>query len=372
MQSDLRVLDLYNSTKSKKITKFKASLQSEYSLASNYEKVEADFTWLEIMEDTIMYLDNILRNPNRFIVNEEEIVKVEQAKRITVESIKHLSKHTNYIQEIEDNGDVRPSKILNVNKDESYNTYENRLIYTLINNMRMYIDMKERSMVASSRLRDNKVCEYMGSSRIGAERININMHISSKTSFDKEDGERNGMSAFERLDKLKLRISDLTNTQVYVSLAKEHVARVIPPIKKTNLILKNVNFQYAMKLWDYLQNHVANENKAVKSNKKYEDNGILKEYINNTFLLQYLAMNTISDTRGNDSNKTEVIEEITDNLLQRIVELNVDLPLSTLKEKIGDKIAMIKFRKEASLTEIQNIFSEHIKAYLEKIENLKL
>ena len=68
----------------------------------------------------------------------------------------------------------------------------------------------------------------------------------------------------------------------------------------------------------------------------------------------------------------EVIEEITDNLIQRIVELNVDLPLSTLKERIGDKIAMVKWKKEASLSEIQNTFSLHIKNYLEKIENTKL
>ena len=33
------------------------------------------------MEDTIQYIDNIFRNPNRFIVNEEEVVKVEQAKK---------------------------------------------------------------------------------------------------------------------------------------------------------------------------------------------------------------------------------------------------------------------------------------------------
>ena len=95
------------------------------------------------MEDTIKYLDNILRNPNRFIINDEEVVNVEQARRITVESIKHLAKHTNYIQEIENNGDVRPSKVLNINKDESFNTYENRLIYTLINNMRTFIDFKQ-------------------------------------------------------------------------------------------------------------------------------------------------------------------------------------------------------------------------------------
>ena len=135
MQNNLRVFDLYENTKSKKITKFNAAIKSQYSLTSNYEKVEADFAWLDLMENTIMYLDNILRNPNRFIVNEEEIVKVEQAKRITVETIKHLSKHTNFIQEIDKDGDVKPSKILNINKDESYNTYENRLIFTLIGNI---------------------------------------------------------------------------------------------------------------------------------------------------------------------------------------------------------------------------------------------
>ena len=87
-------------------------------------------------------------------------------------------------------------------------------------------------------------------------------------------------------------------------------------------------------------------------------------------MLDYLAMNTLSESPSKEK-QTEVIDEITDNLLQRIVELNVELPLSTLKDKVGDKIAMIKYRKEASLSEIQNAFSTRIKAYLEKIDNFK-
>ena len=51
------------------------------------------------MLETIPYIDNIFRSPNRFIVNEEEVVKIEQAKKITVETIKHLSKNTNFIHE---------------------------------------------------------------------------------------------------------------------------------------------------------------------------------------------------------------------------------------------------------------------------------
>ena len=164
----------------------------------------------------------------------------------------------------------------------------------------------------------------------------------------------------------------LCSTDVYKTLKKLHVARVIPPIKKTNVILKNTNFQYAMKLWDYLQNHVADDTRIIKSNKKFEDNGILKEYIDNTFFLNYLAMDTLSESDNSKQKKMEVIEEMTDNLIQKIVELNIDLPLSELKEQIGDKIAIIKYRKEASLMEIQNIFSNHIKSYLERIENTKL
>ena len=137
--SNLKVMDLYNNTGGKTAEKFLDNTRSNLLVSTDVNKVEADFEWLDLMEDTIRYLDNILRNPNRFIVNEEEIVKVELARRITVDSIKHLSKHTNFIQEIEDNGDVKPSKILNINKDESYDTYENRLIYTLIENMRNFI-----------------------------------------------------------------------------------------------------------------------------------------------------------------------------------------------------------------------------------------
>lgn len=364
----LKVFDLLDTVSEKDQTKFNNNVRSNLVINTDLKKIEADFEWLDLMEDTVKYLDNILRNPNRFIVNEEEIVKVELAKRITVESIRHLAKHTSLIQDINDEGEVKPSKILNIQKDESYDTYENRLIYTLIDNMRNFLEVKKKTLISSSSIKDIKKAKYSAKSSIGKEQIFIELNYTSSLIDKKEpQGER---PLDQRLQRLDDDISMLTNTEVYRTLKKLHVARVIPPIKKTNVILKNTNFQYAMKLWDYLQSHVANDSKMIKSNKNYEENGILKEYMNNTFLLDYLAMNTLSETKEKDKKK-EIVDEITDNLLQRIVELNVDLPLTELKEKIGDKIAVIKYRREASLSEIQNIFGEHIKAYLEKIENFK-
>lgn len=367
--SKLKIMDLYSNSGSKKVDKFIDNTRSTLIVNTDINRVDADFEWLDLMEDTIKYLDNILRNPNRFIVNEEEIVKVELARRITVESIRHLSKHTNYIQKIEDNGDVKPSKILNINKDESYDTYENRLIYTLIDNMRNFLEIKKKDMILSSSVKDVKKAKYSARSKIGKEQVFVEMNYTSSL-IDKNEP-KGEFSVDERIKRLDDNITMLMNTDVFKILKRAHVARVIPPIKKTNVILKNTNFQYAMKLWDYLQSHVANDTKVFKSNKKYEDNGVLKEYLNNTFLLDYLAINTLNDIESKDG-EGEIIEELTDKLIQRIVELNVDLPLTTLKEKIGDKIAITKFRKEASLMEIQNIFSKHIKNYLEKIENMEL
>lgn len=369
MNTDLEVTKLYNNSNKDRVTQFKDNVQSNFTIESNYEKCEVDLEWLEIMEETVRYLDNIYRNPNRFIVNEEEIVNVEKARRVTVETIKHLSRHTNFIQEISDKGEVRPSKILNINKDESFNTYENRIIYTLIQNMMSFIEIKKKNLVSSSSLKDVKKCEYNATSKVGAEKININLSMDTKLGFKKNVGTNENGSLEERIERLEYQIKDLTNSDVYKMLAKAHVARVIPPIKKTNLVLKNVNFQYAMKLWDYLQNNIADKDKRVKSNKVYENDFELKNMFDDTFLLNYLVVNSVSvDGTITKEEKEKVTEELTNKMINKIVEINSDLPIQELQSIIGDKIAIAKTKKEASLSEIQAIFSECIDNFINKID----
>ena len=122
---NLNVVDLFEKADNAKVNNFADHVSSELKVVTDYDKIECNYEWLEIMEDTIRYIDNILRNPNRFIVNEEDIIKVELAKKIGVESIKHLSRNTNLIQDYnKKTGDVRPSKILNINKEGEIVTFE--------------------------------------------------------------------------------------------------------------------------------------------------------------------------------------------------------------------------------------------------------
>ena len=98
-----------------------------------------DMEWVEMIEDSIISLDNIVRNPRKFIVQEEDIVDISLARAISTESVKHLAQHTNFISSVDADGMVTPNKILNVTKEESFEVYENRFIYTLLRNLNNFI-----------------------------------------------------------------------------------------------------------------------------------------------------------------------------------------------------------------------------------------
>ena len=49
---------------------------------SDIKETRIDYNWLSVLEDTLPNLDKIVRNPRRFIVQEEDVVIVEKTKRL--------------------------------------------------------------------------------------------------------------------------------------------------------------------------------------------------------------------------------------------------------------------------------------------------
>lgn len=373
MDDELKVLDLYNQASHKSISRFKDRLQSNLKVNDEYDKVTGDTEWIDIMEDTIRYIDNILRNPNRFIVNEEDIVKIELARRVTVESIKHLSRNTNLIQDYDkDTGDVKPSKILNINKEESFNTYENRFIYSLIQNMKGFIARKKAAGIVESSLKSHKKFEYVGNVKMGPEQVEMNMQMGSNIHTVSNKKDENGFGLAERIERLELKISDLTSSEVYKTIQKLHIALVTSPIKKTNVILKNVNFQYAVKLWNYMQENIDDNTMRQRDNRHYEDQGELKDYVDETFLLNYLVMNTLNKDNVNDHEKDKVNERLVNNMVQQIVALNADMTVDDLKNIVGKSYEVIKYKEVTTAKKIEEIFNKNIDKYLDKVSKLKI
>ncbi len=367
--SELNISTLYDSSDKKRISSFSKKRKSDMIVDLHYDKVEANFEWLDLMEDTMRYLDNILRNPNRFIINEDEIVKVELAKRVTVDSIKHLSKHTNLIQDINEKEEITPSKILNINKEETFETYENRFIYTLIINMENFIDLKKKQLLSGSYVKDDKSIQYKAASVVGLEHVSIDLSIKTSLHSKKDDGVKDGESLATRIDKIEQQILDLKNSEVYKALKRAHTAIVRPPIKKTNVILKNVNFQYALTLWNYLQDHFGDDVKRNKKDKKYEDSGELRGLFDDTFLLNYLALCTLNEE--NYSTK-DAKEFVMNQVIQKIIDINASLSEEELKNMVGEQFAIVRHKDNATTSAIAKVYRKHIDKYFNKIINMKL
>lgn len=363
---DLSVNDLVDQIEDSKLDDFGNNMDSNMRVQTDYARDSFDDQWLDLFEFTLPYLEKIVRNPKRFITTEEEIIKIESAKKIGVESIKHLSKHTNFIQDVdEDTGDVIPSKLLNVLKEETFNTYENRFIYTLIAYMEQFIRLKKDGTNKDPRLKDNKKIDYTSTTMVGEEKVSVNISLNTTldTSLNKDPRYN------ERVKKVEDDIKALKYTEVYQALDKEGVAFVTNPIKKTNVILKNVNFQYAMKLWDYIMQHMSDKDKTDKEKKDYQDKGQLKELIDQTFLLEYLTVNSINNKASNKD--IEAAKEKTlSRMLDKIIDMNPELTKKQLQEKLGDQFEKVKETRMASKRDIEKIFRKYIDKYFNKISEV--
>ena len=226
--------------------------KNDFKISQVYTKKNYDNSWIGTIEDCIVSLDNIVRNPRKFIVIEEDIVDISLARSISVESVKHLSQHTNLISSVDKNGMVIPSKILNTSKEESFDIYENRFIYTLLLKVRDFIE-RRFTEIQSALLRSGEIDIAVESEfAINKNKVKYKIDGSANFPFDavvKKKGE--GLTDVERITHIKSIISDFLASPF--SKEMRSCALVRPPILRTNVILKNPDFKKALVLWQFIE-----------------------------------------------------------------------------------------------------------------------
>ena len=338
---------------------FLNNINAILSVKKDYEKKEYDYEWIDMIDETLPYLDNILRNPKRFIINEEEVVQVEKSKKVTVESIIHLTQHTNYIQKIEDNGDVKPSKILNINKEESLDTYENRFVYTLINNTRTFFEQRKAVTGDFSYFKDKKELKYEANTQIGTEEVELSLNISSRNEAKLETEKKDSNeSVADRLKRIKIQLDGFTGTELMQTLSRLHVAPVRSPIRKTNVILKNPNFQKAEALWNYIQMY-EEKNVNEKEHKDYYDESNLKTEYNKAFLELYLA-NKVLDYEAKPLTEKKLLQQMINRMIENILDSNSEMTEKTIKELFEQQLKLIKEANEEKKKKIKKLLLEKL------------
>ncbi|MBR5372823.1 MAG: DUF2357 domain-containing protein [Oscillospiraceae bacterium] len=211
-----------------------------------------DVSWVEAIENGLVHVDNYLRHPMRTIEDVEEIVPIALSRKITVESVKHLAQHTDLIQSIDKKtGKITPSKILNVHKEESVATYENKFINTLIDRLYLFISLRYEKLAQVAKDEQVYTLGYDTSLDDGAGgRMHIEIKMSSVTSLDTVSP--GGYTVWQRVEKLKKIIEGYKGSELCTKLGSTYIR---PPVMRTNAIMKNVDLKACLALWQYIESY---------------------------------------------------------------------------------------------------------------------
>ena len=275
--------------------------ENSYLRFDRFESSAMDMTWVKQIEEAIPDLNEIVNNPKRTIQTLAEVVEIEKVKKTSRESVQHLASHSQFVKTIDEDGNVTPSKILNVYNDDFFAIYENKFVATLLRRLFIFVEKRYDYIIHQATLRDVEMLYFKNKTNIDGSVIEIETKIRySKPSLDDAD---------EKLAKMIKRINDIRrylrffgNSEFMRILHRERDVR--NPILQTNIIRKNPKYRHCYHLWQFINsyNEAGVEVKVEENFSKLSEED-LKE-INKTLVMNFLAL------KGRDAPKEEVKPKI--------------------------------------------------------------
>lgn len=314
-----------------------------------FEKV-VDEEWLAVIEDSLDAINTIIEKPRRFITTEEEVVPVSLARRISADSVRHLSQNTQFLAPSED-GEVRPTHVLNVNTVETYDLYENRFVYHLIQRLLAFIDKRTDVIFWAT---GNEVCNrFKMHSKIGDayEEIEytVEMSVKNRQSFAENDADNT--DAFMRIDRVRRLVSSLANSSFCKIMAGCAVVR--SPIQRTNLMTKDPNYRACYRLWQFMERYdeVGYTINVKDSAMAFDDEYVIQMYTN--LINNYAVFKSLTEDERNlaeaesvrhDPVKPKFVKELREEFVD-----SPDLPDVEIRRIFVEEVTQAQLEAQAAL-----------------------
>ena len=356
--------------------RFRKKLASEMSYKSTYNGDALSFDWIDIVEEACPRLDIIVRNAKVALVQEANVELIEKAKRITVESVKDLARHTNYINKFDEaTQSVEPGKILDIRNEETFNIYENRFLHTLIYLLDRFVYEREQE-IKKLEVSDNKLLEYKAKSETPTEKVHIEIKITSDTipSDQVNDDLQKKLKEIQtRIKRIKEYIASWMKSEMIKSLDKAHIPPVRSPLKKTNILLKNPNFKVATALWEYLNKYGLDDINSDKDNIDNNGNDVVQGFLDHSFLIDYYVLDSISNSkREQKKNLSKYAIVMLSEEIKRIVDLLLSCGIKITEEEIMKLVAQeLKDDKSDRLVgadDVKKKFKSAMDEYIERTQ----
>ena len=247
-----------------------------------------DDSWLKNIEGIIPIIDKLTRAPKETLKKVSEVVPVERAKKIDSGTIRHLAANTQLIKQTNRRGEIQPTKLLTNYSETEIGTYENRFLMSLIEKIYTFLEVRYR--LINHKMNTEYVNFLKVNSSIEYQSANIDFDITLKIKRNMEQDAvcKKNQELFERMKDLRDSINNYRNSSFMRAMSGYPPVR--PPIMKTNIILKNLEFTQCYDLWLFLDSvdRVGYEVDILERDVQFDEEYIRQ--IENTMMVLYATV----------------------------------------------------------------------------------
>lgn len=248
-----------------------------------------DTDWIERIEAALPLVESAVRQNRQFILRQGESVPIEKARRVSKDSVVHLSRHSELITtEPASGGELIPEKIYMTENITTYDVYENRFLYMLLCYIRDFTELRyqrilELAASCSSNISMRKEITD------GSRRISYCLQF-SETSRGMEGIDTSEAEAeIGRIQQILQSVEQLLKTDLMKEVSAAPMLK--PPIVRNNVMLHSPNFQAAFELYAYLDAYTKDGYEKLQ---RYRSDGGFSDEMNEDFsalvaMTSYLA-----------------------------------------------------------------------------------
>lgn len=318
-----------------------------------------DEEWISMIEDSLDAINTIIEKPRRFITTEEEVVPVSLAKKISADSVRHLSQNTQFLAPSDDGG-VHPTRILNVNTVETYDLYENRFIYHLIQRLLTFVDKRTDVIFWSTgnEIRNRFKMHSKIDDAYEEIEYNVEMTVKNRQSFAENDADN--MDVFMRIDRVRRLVMALRGASFCQIM--NGCSAVRSPIQRTNLIMKNPNYRKCYQLWQFMERYdkVGYNIDVQQQALAFDDEYMVQMYTN--LINNYTVFKSLTDDERNLQELESVQHApVAPKFIKEIQEVQVDspdLPDVEVRRVFVEEVTQAQLDAEQALAEAREQIEE--------------
>ncbi|MEE1364978.1 MAG: DUF2357 domain-containing protein [Collinsella sp.] len=318
-----------------------------------------DEEWISMIEDSLDAINTIIEKPRRFITTEEEVVPVSLAKKISADSVRHLSQNTQFLAPSDD-GSVHPTRILNVNTVETYDLYENRFIYHLIQRLLTFVDKRTDVIFWSTgnEIRNRFKMHSKIDDAYEEIEYNVEMTVKNRQSFAENDADN--MDVFMRIDRVRRLVMALRGASFCQIM--NGCSAVRSPIQRTNLIMKDPNYRKCYQLWQFMERYdkVGYNIDVQQQALAFDDEYMVQMYTN--LINNYTVFKSLTDDERNLQELESVHPEpVAPKFIKEIKEVQVDspdLPDVEVRRVFVEEVTQAQLDAEQALAEAREQIEE--------------